>query len=146
MDDTAHSFIHLSPQEVLEALSYCDELKPCVSCGLSVLEDQNQKCVPLIGGGVAYKGIDYHVNDFVYHHNHSGSAILHIGQIIQFISDQAGVTSKLEVCQYGRYDDLAKRQSGTPTALDNVCCIFVFIVIDFIILIIHYTVAQAFQN
>ena len=126
MDDSAHSFCHLSSQEVEEALSYCDELKPCVACGLSVLEDRNQTCVPLVGGGIAYKGIDYHVNDFVYHHNHSGSAILHIGQIIQFISDQAGVTSKLEVCQYGRYDDLAKRQSDTPTALDNVCFIFCF--------------------
>ncbi len=88
------------------------------------MENQNQICVSLVGGGIAYKGIDYHVNDFVYHHNHSGCAVLHIGQITQIISDQAGGISKLEVCQYGRYDDLAKRCAKSPTPLDSVCCFF----------------------
>ncbi|KAI1794705.1 S-adenosyl-L-methionine-dependent methyltransferase [Ganoderma leucocontextum] len=118
LDDTAHSFSHLSPHEVEQALSYCDELKPCVACGLSALGEQSQKYVPLVNGGIAYKGIDYHDNDFVYHHNHSGS-ILHIGQIIEFIPDQADGPPKLKVCQYGRYDDIAKTRTKGPTPIDN---------------------------
>ena len=83
--------------------------------------------MPLSDGGFAYKGIDYHVNDFVYHHNYSeGSNLLHIGQIIDIL-DQPGEDPHLMVCQYGRYDSVARTYSKDPIPLDNVCVFLLWV-------------------
>lgn len=101
-------------------MSHCDELKPCVACGLSTIEQQKHY-LPLSKGGFVYKGIDYHVNDFVYHHNYSEeSSLLHIGQIIEIL-DQPSEDPHLIVCQYGHYDTVARTHSKGPIPLDNVC-------------------------
>ncbi|EJF66181.1 S-adenosyl-L-methionine-dependent methyltransferase [Dichomitus squalens LYAD-421 SS1] len=107
LNDTDHSFIHLSTQEIEQALSYCtDELRPCIPCGLDALEAMQEQCIPLESGGVTYRGIDYHVNDFVYHHN-SGGNLLHIGQVVEF-SDLSCEEPMVQVRRFGRYDHVVK--------------------------------------
>ena len=68
-------------------------------------------------GGVSYRGVDYHVNDFVYHHNSEGN-LLHIGQIVEFLCDLPNETPSVHVRQFGRYNHIVKDKT-LPS--DNVC-------------------------
>lgn len=67
------------------------------------------------------KGVDFHVNDFIYLHTPGQVAgLLGIAQIIEFIhhDDQCLEAS---VLHYGRYDTVAVSDNdGWPIHLDNV--------------------------
>ena len=117
-----HSFVILSSEEMDTALSYCESSRPCLSCGLSFMENIKSSWASLPGGGYSHQGVDYHVNDFVYlHQPRRGTAgLLDIAQITEFIGVQ-GDDVCLRVRFYGRYDDAVQRSGGGhPHQRDNV--------------------------
>ena len=129
-----HAFSELSAAQAQKAIALCDPARPCLACGLSVLQEQQELWLPLPGGGFGYQGIDYHVNDFVYVHN-SESSLLDIGQISELIynCDETGEVHKLKICQYGHYDSAVKHQQAVvPT--DNVSCLIINIAFKLIVL------------
>lgn len=111
----------LSSEDSADALSYCEQLRPCLPCGFSIRQNVKESWTSLPQGGFAHLGVDYHVNDFVYIHNsHSTVGLLDIAQITEFLGVQ-GDEVCLRVQSYGRYDDAVQRLGGNHLApRDNV--------------------------
>ena len=115
-----HAFSELSAAQAQKAIAVCDPARPCLACGLSVLQEQQELWLPLPGGGFGYQGIDYHVNDFVYIHNSHASGLLDIAQVMDFITDANGQLHELKVQHYGHYDHVAQQEGSSRVPMDNV--------------------------
>src|ERR1700761_221249 len=64
-EETA-SFVEYSQAEVKSALASCPPHQPCFSCGLRIQKmlDAEVRCLP--DYGFAHRGLEYHLQDFVY--------------------------------------------------------------------------------
>lgn len=130
--DHDSSLIHLSPNEIEDALSYCDNGKQCLACGLSEAKRLRTECTPLPARGFFNRGFRYHIHDFVYLIPSSNSGqVYDIGQItnIQAMHNPRTISVRL----FGRFDDvvrLMRKEAEWNSALetDEVCPIFHYII------------------
>lgn len=76
-------FFDRTPDEEDKARKRCKRGKPCVSCGMNLL-DEDKEDWDIRDDAIVQNGISYHVNDFVYYRpDLSVTDVYIIGQIIR---------------------------------------------------------------
>jgi len=96
--------------------------KPCISCGIKLLEE-SRELLRYITNGFTQYGLEYHVGDFIYIRPPENCGVLEIAQIMKIKGTPSGPS--VFVRFFGRYDDSVPRQKhmeegSSPLVSDEV--------------------------
>ncbi|KAH7923467.1 S-adenosyl-L-methionine-dependent methyltransferase [Leucogyrophana mollusca] len=114
------SFVDVPPDDIANALSFCPNHRPCFSCGLQKMCEEDSISRPLPGGGYSRYNVKYHVHDFVYVKSGEPSSRYEIAQILKIRAMAKPI--ELTIRMFGRYDDVVRQVRSRSDELQALEC------------------------